>query len=680
MSSVSNPHTIKVQKQQADAYLSQRKLDEAYAICQSILAKLPNFYPAHNTLGKVLQAMGKIDSAITTYRQAIKLNPHQIQTYKILADIFVEQKQFEQAIICYQTAIKFNPKTSVFYHKLGSVLMELQNWDEAVNAFCRAIQLNPNFAWSYYKLGEALAQQKKWHQAVIAYQRAIEIQPDLYWSYQHLGNALIKQGKIDEAIAYYQATLKQQPNLDIIHKLLADALVETDKLDAAITSYLHAIQLNPDSPWSHICLWKIFLKKDKWDEAIIIYRQAIEFNPNAFWLWTYLGNALVKQGKLETGITCYQKAIELQPENSEIYRFLANAFIKNNQWKAAANAYLRAIQINPEISWADRGLWSFFKTLENANKFDEAVSIYRKKIALNPESVLSYINLGEILTEQGKINEAIICYQTACYQQTLKSYPTFVQNYWNLEQLRGPDFIIIGVGKAGTTSLYSYLTQHPQVLPPIVKEIKFWSGYFERGIDWYLAHFPPTPKQENYCTGEASPGYFGNPEAASRIFSFFPKIKLIILFRNPVDRAISNYYHWVRLNKENRSFETAINYELEILQNSTENSNFCSNGRQKNLYYLPVGLYIKLLQKWMSIFPKEQFLILKTEDFNANPANTMKQVFKFLDLPDYQIPDYQKLNIGSYPNIKDSIRQKMSDFFRPYNHRLEKYLGMKFNW
>ncbi|MGB3514430.1 MAG: tetratricopeptide repeat protein [Microcoleaceae cyanobacterium] len=660
--------------QQAETYLSQRKLAAAYEICQQILAKSPNFVPAYNTQGKILQAMGKIESAIASYRQAIKLNPHQIETYKILGDILVEQKQLDQAIIWYKTAIKFHPKFSLFYHKLGSVLMQQQNWDEAVDAFCRAIQLNPNFAWSYQKLGEALAQQKKWHQAVIAYQRAIEIKPDLDGSYRHLGNALIKQGKINEAIAYYQDSIKRQPNIDIIHKLLADALEKQGKLDAAITSYLRAIELNPDSPWSHICLWKVLLKKDKWDEAVIIYRQAIEFNPNGFWLWSYLGNALVKQGKLEAAITCYQKAIELQPENSEIYRFLADAFVKNNQWEAAANAYLRAIQINPEISWADRGLWSLFKTLENANKFDEAVSLYRQKIALNPESVLSYINLGEILTEQGKINQAIICYQTACYQQTLKYHPNFVQNYWNVEQLRRPDFIIIGVGKAGTTSLYSYLTQHPQVLPPIVKEVKFWSGYFERGIDWYLAHFPPTPKAEKYLTGEASPGYFGNPEAATRIFSFFPKIKLILLLRNPVDRAISNYYHWVRLNKENRSFETAINYELENLQN------FSSNDSHQNLYYLPVGVYIKFLQKWMAIFPKEQFLILKTEDFNANPANTMKQVFKFLDLPDYQISDYQKLNIGYYPNIKDSIRQKMTDLYRPHNQKLEQFLNMKFNW
>ena len=136
----------------------------------------------------------------------------------------------------------------------------------------------------------------------------------------------------------------------------------------------------------------------------------------------------------------------------------------------------------------------------------------------------------------------------------------------------------------------------------------------------------------------------------------------------------------MRLNKENRSLETAINYELEILQNFRNSSNFCLNHWQQNLYYLAPGVYIKFLEKWMTIFPKEQFLILKTEEFNINPVNVMQHILKFLDLPDYQIPDYQKLNIGSYPDIKDSIRQKLSNFFRPHNQKLEEYLGMKFNW
>ena len=71
---------------------------------------------------------------------------------------------------------------------------------------------------------------------------------------------------------------------------------------------------------------------------------------------------------------------------------------------------------------------------------------------------------------------------------------------------------------------------------------------------------------------------------------------------------------------------------------------------------------------------------MKSEEFYSNPKTTMKQVFNFLDLPDYQIPNYPKLNAGSYSSISQSTRQKLSDYFQPHNQHLEQYLDRKFNW
>nr|WP_293134600.1 sulfotransferase domain-containing protein [Okeania sp. SIO3I5] len=84
-------------------------------------------------------------------------------------------------------------------------------------------------------------------------------------------------------------------------------------------------------------------------------------------------------------------------------------------------------------------------------------------------------------------------------------------------------------------------------------------------MDWYLAYFPPIPKSENFITGEATSNYLITDEVPERISSLLPSIKLLVILRNPVDRAFSQYHHWQRLNWENRSFEVAINQELEIL-------------------------------------------------------------------------------------------------------------------
>ncbi len=86
------------------------------------------------------------------------------------------------------------------------------------------------------------------------------------------------------------------------------------------------------------------------------------------------------------------------------------------------------------------------------------------------------------------------------------------------------------------------------------------------------------------------------------------------------------------------------------------------------------------MKKWMNVFPKEQLLILKSEDFYSNPSATMKQVHRFLNLPDYQLTEYRNYNPGSYSLISDKLRQQLVEFFRPYNQQLEEYLGIKFNW
>ena len=82
----------------------------------------------------------------------------------------------------------------------------------------------------------------------------------------------------------------------------------------------------------------------------------------------------------------------------------------------------------------------------------------------------------------------------------------------------------------------------------------------------------------------------------------------------------------------------------------------------------------------MTVFPKEQILILKSEEFYSNPSATMKQVHRFLNLPDYQLTEYRNYNPGSYSLISDKLRQQLVEFFHPYNQELEEYLGMEFNW
>ena len=233
--------------------------------------------------------------------------------------------------------------------------------------------------------------------------------------------------------------------------------------------------------------------------------------------------------------------------------------------------------------------------------------------------------------------------------------------------------------KCGTTSLYDYILQHPQILPASQKEIMFFNDekLFQLGKDWYLSNFPPIADELNYLTGEASTMYVHSSLVAQRVKDFFPKTKIIVILRDPVARAISHYFFNVKQGVvSNKTIEQIISVEFNKINKMTDLSTELNgiNG------VVLAGLYIYFLKQWMSIFPKEQFLILQTEDLATAPVSLMEKVFKFLELPNYEISQSPKKNSGSYRQISDEILGKLSDFYRPHNQMLEEYIGTKFDW
>ncbi|MCI5147305.1 MAG: sulfotransferase, partial [Candidatus Electrothrix sp. AR3] len=104
-----------------------------------------------------------------------------------------------------------------------------------------------------------------------------------------------------------------------------------------------------------------------------------------------------------------------------------------------------------------------------------------------------------------------------------------------------PNFLVIGAQKSGTTSLFHYICQHPQVFENKSKEIHFFDHNYHCGANWYRSHFPLAGKlMRNRCLGEATPYYLCHPHAPSHIFDLLPRVKIIAILRDPVERAISH--------------------------------------------------------------------------------------------------------------------------------------------
>jgi hypothetical protein len=249
-----------------------------------------------------------------------------------------------------------------------------------------------------------------------------------------------------------------------------------------------------------------------------------------------------------------------------------------------------------------------------------------------------------------------------------------------------PDFLIIGSQKAGTTSLHGYLTEHPKIAPALAKEVHFLDYNFYRGEAWYRAHFPTRMEKwrgDFLVTGEGSPYYMFYPQVALRAKQLMPHVKLIVLLRNPVERAYSHYHHQVRLGLESLFFEEAIEQEAERLDGEFEkilyDDEYYSFNYQ-NYSYLARGMYADQLERWFKHFPRNQFLILQSETFYQDTAHEFERVLNFLQVPRWQPQTFRSSNQGKYEPMSPATREYLVDFFAPHNARLYELLNQDFDW
>lgn len=250
-----------------------------------------------------------------------------------------------------------------------------------------------------------------------------------------------------------------------------------------------------------------------------------------------------------------------------------------------------------------------------------------------------------------------------------------------------PGFMIIGAMKCGTTFLYEQLSRHPDVAPALKKEVRYFDEHIGKGLGWYQAHFPLRAHhahQHYRITGEATPFYLLHPCAPERAAGVVPHTKLIVLLRNPIDRAFSQFQHQVRRNRERLSFEEAVAAETERLTGEVERMQADPSyvGYNYGWYsYLTGGIYVDQLQNWMKFFDRQQFLIIKSEEMFENPAVTFRQVTNFLEISDWQPKQFAAAGIGRYSgNIEAATREPLRHFFEPHNLRLYRYLDTDFDW
>jgi hypothetical protein len=250
-----------------------------------------------------------------------------------------------------------------------------------------------------------------------------------------------------------------------------------------------------------------------------------------------------------------------------------------------------------------------------------------------------------------------------------------------------PNFLIIGFGRCGTTYLHDRLLEHPNVRPALVKEIDFFTSNYDKGVDWYRAHFASALNWRGdgpVAVGDASVGYVVGPRVPQRVASLLPDVKIVVMVRNPVDRAHSHFHHNRRLGIEPlASFQDAIDAEAERLAFLRAQP---SDGARINGYghvhfsYLTQGFYADYLGRWLDVFPREQVMVVQSEEFYRDPSDTLQGITGCLGLPNWCPRDYAGHKQFSYPKMIPETRSRLTGLSRPHNERLFAMLGEDYGW
>lgn len=260
-----------------------------------------------------------------------------------------------------------------------------------------------------------------------------------------------------------------------------------------------------------------------------------------------------------------------------------------------------------------------------------------------------------------------------------------------------PDFLVIGTKRGGTTSLWNWLLQHPDVLPQLpsrqnIKSPHYFYWHFDRGESWYRSHFATSMSRARarrhaggarVVTGEASPYYLFDPRVPARVADVLPQVRLIVLLRNPVDRAASHHRERTNAGVEKLSFADALDAEQGRLAGESERMSadpFYYSRAHDWYSYRSRGIYAPQLQAWRACFPDDQILVVQSEHLYADPGKSFDEVTDFLGLRRHEGLRADHHNYRPRAAMDEHVRAELADFYREPNEQLFADLGRRFDW
>lgn len=255
-----------------------------------------------------------------------------------------------------------------------------------------------------------------------------------------------------------------------------------------------------------------------------------------------------------------------------------------------------------------------------------------------------------------------------------------------------PSFVVVGGQRCGTTSIFKALSEHPQILrPPVEKGIDYFTLNYYRNMDWYRGHFPiarlaerRTARYGAAVAFEACTYYLFHPFALERMAKDMPNVKIVVMLRDPVERAFSAYKHeFARGFETADTFEVALELEDERLAGEVERMKddlTYESFPHRHHAYRRRGQYAEQVARAFKYFPRSQIHILESESFFAEPAKEYQQLLSFIGLDRYMPDRFDQHNARPSAPMPGATREMLERHYAPHDEELTKLLGRPLGW
>lgn len=361
------------------------------------------YYSTIEGIELAARAFAALDNTVSAENFLEKLSeqrPEDIEIKQMLAEVYTKQRDYNSAVTTYKEIIKLDSSRASAYLELGNVYVQMRNWDEAIPTLEKAVELNPQETRSFYFIGRAYEEQKNFEKAVNAYTSFAESDPENPEDvYLRMGLAQMEIKDYSGAIGSLEKAVENNPQEDSIKYKLAQAYQEAEQYEKAENMYKELAEVNPDEAKVYYnTIMQMYDKANMPDEAIAAAKDLVDLDPQNADAVYNLGYMYVKEERFKEAVDVFKRAIELRPSFEYAYMNLGYSYSQLNQFSNAISAFQELVKITPEN---DNAWFNIAVNYMQQKKWSSAVEPLRKVVELRPDYALAYYNLGIVYLNMG---------------------------------------------------------------------------------------------------------------------------------------------------------------------------------------------------------------------------------------------------------------------------------------